>query len=316
MKKTSRKNEKKKDSPKAAKENKDKHPELMIGGQAVIEGVMMRTKDRYAVAVRNQKGKIIVKKDKFHSVTANSKLWGLPFIRGMIMLFETLILGVKSLNFSASIDFENKIPSKKDLEKGLIFTMIVSFVFAIALFKFLPLLVATFATRITGDNNILFNLVDGLTKLAILIAYLLAISLMPDVKRLFQYHGAEHKSVACYEAHKKLTVANVKHHKKEHPRCGTSFIIFVIVLSILFYIFIPMNTGFLGKLGLRVLLLPAIAGISYELIRLAGKYDNMITKTLVFPGLLVQRLTTKEPDGKQIEVAIESLKATIGRRDI
>ncbi|MBN1792927.1 DUF1385 domain-containing protein [Candidatus Woesearchaeota archaeon] len=300
----------------AGKKDKKNREDLMIGGQAVIEGVMMRTKDTYAVAVRNKRRGITVQKQKFHSATHKSSILRLPLLRGMVMLFETMILGIKALNFSASMEFENEIPSKKDLEKGILLTMILSFIFAIALFKFLPLLVASLSTRIIGESNILFNVVDGVTKLAILIAYLLAISFMPDVKRLFQYHGAEHKSVACYEDKKKLTPENVKKYKKEHARCGTSFIMIVIFLSILIYLFIPMATGFWAKLGLRVLLLPVIAGTSYEVIHLSGKHDNWLTRSLVYPGILVQRLTTKEPDKKQIEVAIASLKAAVGRKDI
>jgi uncharacterized protein YqhQ len=297
-------------------------PELAIGGQAVIEGVLMRTNDKYAIAVRQPNGRIIVKKEKYISRTKKNKFLGLPLVRGVIMLWETLLLGYKALTFSANqaLDEEdqNKNKVKKNKEKQelgtpeLVITIIISILLALALFKFLPLLIATLFKNKIGGSNIMFNIIDGLAKFTILILYLVAISTMKDVKRLFQYHGAEHKTVHCYEKNKKLTVENVKKDSKAHARCGTTFILVVLFLSIIFYLFIPFNTNFWLKLLIRILFLPVIAGISYEWIKFSGKHtDNFFAKILIGPGLLVQRLTTREPDDKQIEVAIKALKAVI-----
>jgi uncharacterized protein YqhQ len=311
--------------PKVKKNQKNAKPELAIGGQAVIEGVLMRTNDKYAIAVRQPSGRIIVKKENYVSRTKKSKFLGLPLIRGVIMLGETLILGYKALTYSANQSLEddkqdkkNKGRANKDKQKQelgtpeLVVTLIISIIFALGLFKFLPLLIATFFKNKVGGSNILFNIIDGAAKFAILVLYLVAISMMKDVKRLFQYHGAEHKSVHCYEENKKLTVENVKKESKAHARCGTTFILVVLFLSIIFYLFIPFNTNFWLKLLIRILFLPIIAGISYEWIKFSGKHtDNFFAKILIGPGLLVQNLTTREPDDKQIEVAIKSLKAVV-----
>ena len=314
---------------KKKKTGKDAKPELAIGGQAVIEGVLMRTNEKYAIAVRQPNGRIIVKKEKYVSRTKKNKFLGLPLIRGVIMLWETLTLGYKALTFSANQSLaddsqdkkqENKTRGKakgkdKKEELGtpeLVITLIISILFALALFKFLPLLIATFFKSKVGGSNLLFNIIDGLAKFTILILYLFAISMMKDVKRLFQYHGAEHKVVHSYEKGKKLTVENVKKDSKSHARCGTTFMLVVLFLSIIFYLFIPFNTNFWLKLLIRILFLPIIAGISYEWIKFSGKHtDNFFAKILIGPGLLVQNLTTREPDDKQIEVAIKALKAVV-----
>lgn len=307
------------------KNQKNSKPELAIGGQAVIEGVLMRTNEKYAIAVRQPNGRIIVKKEKYLSSTKKSKVLGLPLIRGVIMLWETLLLGYKALTFSANQalvaeDDDNKKNGrpKNNKEKNelgtpeLAITLVISILLALGLFKLLPLLIATFFKNNVGGSNILFNIIDGIAKFAILILYLVVISRMKDVQRLFQYHGAEHKSVHCYENNMKLTVENVKKDPKAHARCGTTFILVVLFLSIIFYLLIPFETGFWLKLLIRILFLPIIAGISYEWIKFSGKHtDNFFAKILIGPGLLVQNLTTREPDDKQIEVAIKALKAVV-----
>lgn len=321
----------------AKKKAKPKKPELMVGGQAVIEGVLMRTGDDYAVAVRKPDGSISVKKEKYVSITKKNKFLGLPFIRGIIVLGETMNLGYKALTYSANQALEEEIrddsndkgkksadikPSKKangSKQKKdalgtteLVITLVISIIFALALFKFLPLLIATLVKNKLGGSNLLFNIVDGVAKLLILILYILAISMMKDVKRLFQYHGAEHKVVHCYEENKKLTVENVKQDSKAHARCGTTFILVVLFLSILFYLFIPFSVNFWLKLLIRIAFLPIITGIAYEWIKITGKHtDEWWAKILIAPGLLVQSLTTREPDDQQIEVAIKSLKAIV-----
>ena len=310
---------------KKKKQAKNSKPELAIGGQAVIEGVLMRTNEKYAIAVRQPNGRIIVKKEKYFSSTKKSKVLGLPLIRGVVMLWETLLLGYKALTFSANQalvaeDDDNKKNGKpkNNNEKNklgtpeLAITLVISILLALGLFKLLPLLIATFFKNNVGGSNILFNIIDGVAKFVILILYLVVISRMKDVQRLFQYHGAEHKSVHCYERNVKLTVENVKKDPKAHARCGTTFILVVLFLSIIFYLLIPFETGFWLKLLIRVLFLPIIAGISYEWIKFSGKHtDNFFAKILIGPGLLVQNLTTREPDDKQIEVAIKALKAVV-----
>ncbi|MBW2991404.1 DUF1385 domain-containing protein [Candidatus Woesearchaeota archaeon] len=309
--------------------SKQKKPELMIGGQAVIEGVLMRTGDKYAVAVRKPDGKIILKKEKYISRTKKNKILGLPFIRGIIVLVETMVLGYRALTFAANQQMEEISKKEKTKEKTkkkkqrkkqelgtleLVVTFVISILFALLLFKFIPLGIATLLKNKLAGSNILFNLIDGLTKFAILILYILAISLIKDVKILFQYHGAEHKTVYCYEHNKKLTLKNVKNYSTAHPRCGTTFLLLVILLSILFYLLIPLETNFWLKLLIRILFLPIIAGIAYEWIKLTGKHpDKPLTKILAAPGLLVQKLTTREPDDTQIEVAIKALKGVVNK---
>jgi len=299
-----------------AKLKKGKKTELMIGGQAVIEGVLMRSNDKYAVALRKPNGKIMVKKEKYVSVTKKNKFLGLPFVRGIIILGETMGLGYRALTFSANQSLKEDDKAKAGKEElgtaELMITLVISIAFALALFKFLPLLIATLFKNKIGGSNILFNIIDGAAKFLILILYLMAISMLKDVQRLFQYHGAEHKAVHSYEHNKKLTVENVKKDSKAHARCGTTFILVVLFLSIIFYLFIPFSMNFWLKLFIRILFLPIIAGISYEWIKLSGKHqDKFFAKILIAPGLLVQGLTTREPDDKQIEVAIKALKAVV-----
>jgi uncharacterized protein YqhQ len=274
-----------------------------VGGQAVIEGVMFKSKDKVSIAVRNPKKKIVVKSEKFSSVTKN-KILGLPFIRGMIILVETMILGMKALNYSANISVE-----EEDGKGGLgfwsvLFTFVFSIGLALFLFKFVPL----FLTDVLFDleNKYWFNLTEGLLKIAILVGYIYVISLMPDIKRVFQYHGAEHKVV---NAHENNDLKNVKKYSTLHPRCGTSFIIFVLFLSIIVYMLVPLEFSFWAKLGIRILLLPIIAGIAFELIKLSGKYrKSKFILALISPGLLLQKMTTREPDADQIEVALKAFR--------
>ncbi|MFC1648916.1 DUF1385 domain-containing protein [Nanoarchaeota archaeon] len=281
--------------------------ELHIGGQAVIEGVMMRSRDILSVAVRRPNKKIVVKKIKAVSLT-KKKPWGFPFVRGVIVLGETVYLGLKALSWSASqaTDDDEQELSSWEIAGTIVFSLVL----ALVLFKLLPLLIASLIPN--AANNILFNLIDGIAKIAILVGYIWAISLMSDVKRLFQYHGAEHMAVNCYEEKKRLTIANVRKYPKEHFRCGTSFILIVLLLSILFYMFIPLSLSFWAKYAWRIALLPVIAGVSYEIIRLAGKSkDSKFIKIISYPGVLLQHITTREPDDEMIEVAIKSLKAAV-----
>ena len=274
-----------------------------VGGQAVIEGVMMRYKDNLATAV-SKKNKIIVKKEKIKFKSSK-----IPFIRGIINLIETLYIGVKTLNYSAEMQLEKK--EKKSSSSMMVFSLIFAFVFALFLFKFMPLYLTRFIDKFLNMNSILFNLLDGIIKISIFILYIHIISKMSDIKKVFQYHGAEHKAVNCYESGLKLNVKNVKKFSTVHKRCGTTFILLVLTVSIIVYMFIPKTLPFSMNLLLRILLLPFIASISYELLRLNARYDNMITGTLVTPGLLLQKMTTKEPNDKQINVALKALKGVL-----
>ena len=273
-----------------------------IGGQALIEGVLMRNKEKICIAVRKDK-KIIVKKEKIKF--KESKM---PFFRGITNLISTMYVGMKALNYSASIQIGKKEKENKVMS---VITILIAVIFALFLFKFLPLLLTQLIDNKLNLSSASFNITDGIIKLVILVSYIYIISRMKDIKRVFQYHGAEHKAVNCYESKKSLTINNVKKFSTTHKRCGTTFIIFVIFTSIIVYVFIPKSYSFLLKLSLRILLLPLIASMSYELLKLSAKYDNIITKTITSPGLLIQKLTTNEPDNKQIEVAIKSLKGVI-----
>ena len=274
-----------------------------VGGQAVIEGVMMRYKDNLATAV-SKKNKIIVKKEKIKFKSSK-----IPFIRGIINLIETLYIGVKTLNYSAEMQMDKK--EKKPGSSMMIFSLIFAFVFALFLFKFLPLYLTRFIDKFLNLNSILFNLLDGVIKISIFILYIFIISKMSDIKKVFQYHGAEHKAVNCYESGLKLNVKNVKKFSTVHKRCGTTFILLVLVVSIIVYMFIPKTLPFYLNLLLRILLLPLIAAISYELLRLNARYDNIFTGALVMPGLLLQKMTTKEPNEKQINVALKAINAVL-----
>ncbi len=275
-----------------------------VGGQAVIEGVMMRSKNNVATAIRKN-NKIIIKTQNFNSITQKSKILRLPIIRGIIFLFEMTVLGFKTLSWSA-----NKQTSDK--EKISSFEMAASFAFAIAVTLLMFVVGPYYLTKLfVCSQGIKFNLIDGIFRLGAFLAYLIAIGFMKDIKRVFQYHGAEHKTVNCYEANLPLTIQNVKKCSVQHPRCGTSLIVFVIGISILFFSLVKDPRWFVN-IGARILFIPLIAGISYETLKLSSKYsNNQLFKIIIKPGLLVQKLTTREPNNKQIEVAISALKKVI-----
>ena len=292
---------------------------LDVGGQAVIEGIMMRSKNHVVTAVR-KKGKIIYKKDK---IKKKSKFMLWFFVRGIINLIEMLVLGIKTLNWSAAQQGEED----EELSSWAIaLTLIVAFLFAIGLFLLLPYALTYLVGVRETVNPVWFNVVDGIIKVAIFILYIYLISLWGEIRRVFQYHGAEHKAVFCYEDGKKLTVENAKKYSTLHPRCGTAFLIIVIIIGIFIFSFIPIivesiypnisNTNwFLRRLILftcRILLLPIIAGFSYELLKFGAKHqDNPIFRSLTLPGLWVQKLTTKNPTKKQLEVGVAALKKVL-----
>lgn len=292
-----------------------------IGGQAVMEGIMMRNGSEYSVAVRKENGEIEVKKETYKGVGSKCKLFRLPFIRGIFSFVDSLVLGMKSLNYSASLfmeDGEEEEPGRfeKWLQKKfgdkaekviMDLTMVISIILAMGIFMVFPTWVSTLMKPLLG-NGIWMVLFEGVLRIAIFIAYVGLISLMPDIKRTYMYHGAEHKCINCIEHGLPLTVENVMKSSKEHKRCGTSFLLIVMVISILFFLVIRPETLWL-RLVSRILLIPVIAGVSFEFLRLAGNSDNPVVNLLSKPGLMLQGLTTKEPDEKMAEVAICAVEA-------
>lgn len=293
-----------------------------IGGQAVMEGIMMRNGSEYSVAVRKENGEIEVKKETYKGVGSKCKLFRLPFIRGIFSFVDSLVLGMKSLNYSASLFMEDgeeeeepgrfeKWLQKKFGDKAekviMDLTMVISIILAMGIFMVFPTWVSTLMKPLLG-NGIWMALFEGVLRIAIFIAYVGLISLMPDIKRTYMYHGAEHKCINCIEHGMPLTVENVMKSSKEHKRCGTSFLLIVMVISILFFLVIRPETLWL-RLVSRILLIPVIAGVSFEFLRLAGNSDNPVVNLLSKPGLMLQGLTTNEPDEKMAEVAICAVEA-------
>ncbi|MDO5485774.1 MAG: DUF1385 domain-containing protein [Sarcina sp.] len=288
---------------------------------------MMRNKDKYAIAVRKSDGSIVLKKDTYKGILAGSVLKKIPFIRGIFVFIDSMILGLGCTNYSAEIyaeDDPDALPAnaeKNSDEKKESFgeqaltavVMVLSFVLAIGLFMVLPYFLASHVVKLTGSTALL-SLFEGIIRIAIFVCYILVISQMKDIRRLFQYHGAEHKCINCLEGGNELTVENAKKATRLHKRCGSSFILFVMMVSIVLFFFIRVRNP-IARVGLRILLLPVISGISYELIRFAGSSDNPVIALLSKPGLMLQGLTTKEPDDRMLEVAIASVEAVFDWRD-
>lgn len=291
-----------------------------IGGQAVLEGVMMKNKESYALAVRKPDGEIDIEVNEYHGIMHGSILTKIPFIRGVFNFADSLILGTRAINHSTQFYEEedakdtaldrvlNSLFGNVGGEKFLTgITMIFSFAIAIALFVLLPYHLSTvIADKIINES--LLALVEGIIRLVIFLIYIIAITLMKDIRRLYMYHGAEHKCINCIEHGMELNVKNVKKASRLHRRCGTSFLLFVMIISIILFMFIKVESPVL-RIVIRLLLIPVIAGISYEVIRLAGRSDNILILILSGSGLLLQRLTTKEPDDTMIEVGIKSVEA-------
>ena len=290
-----------------------------IGGQAVLEGVMMKNRDKYAVAVRKPNGEIEVEVEEYKGICGDRKFAKLPFIRGVFAFIDSLVLGMKVTTYSASFyEEEDEKPSKTEekLEKMLgskaddimmTFTVILSVIIAVALFMLLPLFLSDLLGKYIRNVSVI-AMIEGLIRILIFIGYITGISLMKDIKRLYMYHGAEHKCINCIEKGRPLTVKDVKRSSRLHKRCGTSFLLFVVLVSVVVFFFIRVDNMAL-KLILRIALVPVIAGIPYEIIRLAGRSDNIIVRIISAPGLWMQKLTTKEPDEDMIEVAIASVEA-------
>lgn len=289
-----------------------------IGGQAVLEGVMMKNKNQYAVAVRKPDGDIAVDTKEFKGASEKYPFLKLPIVRGVVAFIESLMIGIKTLTFSASF-YEEEEEIKKETEskksgEGFSNFLIVftSVLLAVGVFIVLPYYASQFLGK-KIDSQTILSLFEGLIRIALFVGYVIAISQMKDIKRVFMYHGAEHKTINCIEQGYELTVKNVKRQPVQHKRCGTSFMLIVMFISIIFFMFIRVEAPWL-RLLLRLILVPVIAGVSYEFLKLAGRSDSKIVDILSKPGLWMQKLTTKEPDDKMIEVAIQSVEAVFDWR--
>lgn len=289
--------------------------ETLIGGQAVIEGVMMRAPHSYCIAVRKSNGQIVSEQAILPRLSEKYPAFKLPLLRGVGTLGQAMWLGIKALRFSANaaLEEENKGEAPKEMPSWLMAANLVfSFAFFIFLYKFVPLLAAQLLTRQFPvlENRILFNLVDGVIRIVIFLSFLYLLARWRDIERVFEYHGAEHRVVFNYESGLPVTVENAQSFSTYHPRCGTSFLLVVMILSMLVYALLPIDS-FAGKFAARLLLLPVIAGLSYELIRYAARHQGSLLALLTAPGLWLQRITTRPPTGAQTEIAIHALEGAM-----
>ena len=293
-----------------------------IGGQAVLEGIMMKNNTRYSVAVRKPDGEIDVEIGEYTGILGESGITKLPFIRGIFSFVDSLILGTKCLNHSAAFyEEEEETAADKMVNKAfkgkaeivlMTLTMVIAVLAAVGLFMVLPYLISNYLERFVRNDSLL-AIMEGVIRILIFVAYVLLISLMKDIRRVYMYHGAEHKCINCLEKGRELTVENVMRSSKQHRRCGTSFLLFVMLVSVVLFFFIRVDNMAL-KILIRILLIPVIAGIAYEIIRLAGRSDNWLVRMISAPGLWLQGLTTKEPDESMVEVAIKAVEAVFDWR--
>lgn len=292
----------------------DRNVDMLIGGQAVIEGVMMRSLTGYSVAVRQPDGGISIRKDRLVSITQRYPILKTPVLRGSIVLIQSLILGIRALNYSASVSSEGKDGEPEMSSWAVASSMLMALVLGIGLFVLAPLGLTNLLRHYLFPEmgNLAYNAIDGVIRGVFFFVYILAISYMEDIRRVFQYHGAEHKTVYTFEAEEELTVENARLKSTLHPRCGTSFLLFVMAISIVVFSLVPSTAPFSVKFGARIVLMPLIAGIAYEIIRFSARHlQNPVCRVLIRPGLWLQKITTKEPDDSQLEVAIVALKEAL-----
>jgi uncharacterized protein YqhQ len=298
----------------AAAVGRDRNVDMLIGGQAVLEGVMMRSLTGYSVAVRQPDGGVAIKRDKLESVTTRYPFLKFPILRGSVVLIQSLILGMRALQFSAVVSGADE-EGEQELSNGAIAgSMIMALLLGVGLFILAPLGLTNLIRHylMPGMSNLLYNAVDGVIRATFFFVYLLAISQIGEIRRVFQYHGAEHKTVYTFEANEDLTLENARTKSTLHPRCGTSFLMFVMVISILVFSLVPSTVPFLVKFGARVVLIPLIAGIAYEIIRFSARHlTNPVCRLLTRPGMWLQKITTKEPDDQQLEIAITALREAL-----
>jgi len=292
----------------------DRNVDMLIGGQAVIEGVMMRSLTGYSVAVRQPNGGVAIRKDKLVSVARKYPFLKLPILRGSVVLIQSLILGMRALNYSASVASEGKEGEPEMSNWAVAGSMLFALLLAVGVFILAPLGLTNLIRHYLapGMGNLTYNLVDGVIRAVFFFAYIGAISYMDEIRRVFQYHGAEHKTVYTFEANEELTVENARKKSTLHPRCGTSFLLFVMAISILVFSLVPSTAHFLVKFGARVVLIPLIAGLAYEVIRFSARHlANPVCRAMTRPGMWLQKITTKEPDDQQLEIAIVALKEAL-----
>jgi len=298
----------------AAAATADRNVDMLIGGQAVLEGVMMRSLTGYSVAVRQPNGEVAIKKDKLVSITAKYPFLKFPVLRGSVVLIQSLILGMRALNYSASVATENEAGEQEMSNWAMASTMIVALAMGVGVFILAPLGITNLIRHYFAPHmgNIAYNAIDGLLRAVFFFVYIISISFMSEIKRVFQYHGAEHKTVYTFEANEELTVENARTKSTLHPRCGTSFLMFVMAISILVFSLVPSTVPFAVKFLARVVLIPLIAGLAYEVIRFSARHlGNPVCRLLTRPGMLLQKITTNEPDDLQLAVAITALKEAL-----
>ncbi|MEA2328928.1 MAG: hypothetical protein QOE68_3887 [Thermoanaerobaculia bacterium] len=298
----------------AAAATADRNVDMLIGGQAVLEGVMMRSLTGYSVAVRQPNGEVAIKKDKLVSITAKYPFLKVPVLRGSVVLIQSLILGMRALNYSASVATENEAGEQEMSNWAMASTMLVALAMGVGVFILAPLGITNLIRHFFAPHmgNIAYNAIDGVLRAVFFFIYILSISFMDEIKRVFQYHGAEHKTVYTFEANEELTVENARTKSTLHPRCGTSFLMFVMAISILVFSLVPSTVPFAVKFLARVVLIPLIAGLAYEVIRFSARHlSNPVCRLLTRPGMLLQKITTKEPDDLQLAVAIIALKEAL-----
>lgn len=296
-----------------------------IGGQAVLEGIMMKNKDKYSVAVRKPNGEIEVDIEEYSGVLRGAWLKKIPFVRGVINFIDSLVLGMKTINYSASFyEDEEETETKFDKFMGKLFRgkaekvmtgfiTVLSVALAVGIFILLPYYVTAWVT-VGARNDSLVALIEGVFRIVIFVAYVFLISINKDIKRVYMYHGAEHKCINCIEHGKPLTVENVLKSSKLHRRCGTSFLLLVVLISVILFFFIHVKSPLL-RVGIRLLLVPVIAGIAYEILQFTGKHNNIFSRIISAPGMLMQKLTTREPDASMVEVAIAAVEAVFDWKD-
>lgn len=292
----------------------DRNVDMLVGGQAIIEGVLMRGLSGYSIAVRQPNGNIALKNDRIVSLGVRYPILKTPILRGSVVLIQSLILGIRALNYSASVASEGEDGSPEMSNSAVMLSMLMAVVFGVALFILAPLGITNAIRHFLWHDmsNLAYNVIDGIIRAIFFFVYILSISFIDEIKRVFQYHGAEHKTVYTFEAGEELTVENARTKSTLHPRCGTSFLLFVMAISIVVFSFVPSTAHFAIKFGARIVLIPLIAGIAYEIIRFSARHlQNRACRTLIAPGLWLQKITTKEPDDKQLEVALTALREAL-----
>ncbi len=293
-----------------------------IGGQGVLEGVMMRSPSKCGLAVRKTTGEIVYDREEVESITKKNKFYGLPIVRGVVSFFDMMVFGVKTITKSAKMfdetteeiepskfeKFVAKKTGKDAMDVAMVFAVILSIGLAVGIFFILPTVLANLLRPLIA-SHVLMNLIEGAIRLLLFFGYVMLVSLVKEIKRVFKYHGAEHKTINCFEHEDPLTVENIQKYKTLHPRCGTSYLLLVMVISILLFSLLGWSPSWFARIGLRLLMLPFVAGISYEFLKFAAKGDSLFFRVIRWPGMMLQKLTTSPPDDSMVEVAVVAFKA-------